>query len=176
MFSFPGGMETVKAIRRRRPDIRLIVIGPDQNEKLIVELIRAGVRAYLYLRASPRVVRQAFEVVASGSIWAPRGLLSKVIDEIIEGSDASLSNYPPHLTERELQILDQLLLARSNREISLQLGIAERTVQAHIGRLMRKVGANCRIDVIMRFIRSSNPVLMQAAQIKDRRQADRRQM
>ncbi len=47
----------------------------------------AGARAYLDLNASPRMVRQALEVVTSGSIWAPRRLLSKLIDRLLEASD-----------------------------------------------------------------------------------------
>jgi len=47
----------------------------------------------------------------------------------------------PRLTARERQVMDLILLARSNREIARELGIEERTVKAHVGRLMRKTGA-----------------------------------
>jgi DNA-binding NarL/FixJ family response regulator len=63
-----------------------------------------------------------------------------------------LTNDPPHLTDRERQVLDLILLARSNREIALQLGIEERTVKAHVGRLMRKTGADNRIELSMRAL------------------------
>ena len=56
---------------------------------------------------------------------------------------------PPRLTDRERQVLDLILLARSNREIARELGIEERTVKAHVGRLMRKTGAENRIDLSM---------------------------
>ncbi len=58
----------------------------------------------------------------------------------------------PHLTARERQVLDLILLARSNREIARELGIEERTVKAHVGRLMRKTGAENRIDLSMRAL------------------------
>jgi DNA-binding NarL/FixJ family response regulator len=95
--------------------MRLIVIGPEGNEKLIMDLVRAGARAYLDLEASPRTVRQAIEEVTSGSIWAPRRLLSRLIDQLLAVSDASLANGPPRLTERELQVLELILSAQSNR-------------------------------------------------------------
>jgi DNA-binding NarL/FixJ family response regulator len=169
--SFPGGIEILEYIRRERPDMRLIVIGPEGNDDLVMKSIITGARAYLDLKASPRIVRQAVEVVTSGSIWAPRRLLSALIDRLLVASDASLTNDPPHLTDRERQVLDLLLTACSYREIARELGIEERTVQAHVGRLMRKTGAENRVDLLMR---ASNPALLEAAGIKERRRGDRR--
>lgn len=169
--SFPGKIDILDVIRRRRPDMRLIVIGPEGDDDLVLRSIIAGARAYLDLKASPRIVRQAVEVVTNGSIWASRRLLSALIDRLLVTSDASLTNDPPRLTERERQVLDLLLTARSYREIARELGIEERTVQAHVGRMMRKTGSDNRVDLLMR---SSNPALLEAAGIKDRRRGDRR--
>jgi DNA-binding NarL/FixJ family response regulator len=164
-------IRTLDTIRRRRPDIRLIVIGPEGNEDLVMDSIMAGARAYLDLKASPQIVRKAVEVVTGGSIWASRRLLSTLIDRLLGSNDASLTSNPPRLTERERQVLDLILTARSNREIARELGIEEHTVQAHVGRLLRKTGAENRIDLLMR---ASNPELLKAAGIQDRRREDRR--
>jgi DNA-binding NarL/FixJ family response regulator len=59
------------------------------------------------------------------------------------------------LSLREQQVLELILLARTNREIAGQLGIEERTVKAHVGRLMKKTGAENRIDLSMRAINRS---------------------
>ncbi|MGD0096438.1 MAG: response regulator transcription factor [Terracidiphilus sp.] len=171
LHSTPGGVKSLEAIRRRRPGLRLIVIGPEGDEKLILDAIMAGARAYLDLKASPRTVRQAVDVVTSGSIWAPRRLLSQLIDRLLGVPDAGLTNEPPRLTEREHQVLELILTASSNREIARQLRIEERTVQAHVGRLMRKTGAENRVDLLMRL---SNPDLLRAAGITDRRLQERR--
>jgi DNA-binding NarL/FixJ family response regulator len=148
----PGGLAVLEAARRARPAFRLIVIGPEGDDQLIMDSIIAGARAYLDLTAGPREVRQAIDVVISGSIWAPRRLLSKLIDRLLTSSDTSLTGSFPHLTAREQQVLELILLARSNREIALELGIEERTVKAHVGRLMRKAGAENRIELSMRAL------------------------
>ena len=46
-------------------------------------------------------------------------------------------------------------MARSNREIAAQLGIEERTVKAYVGRLMRKTGADNRIELSMSALNRS---------------------
>ncbi len=149
MNSAPGGLAILDSIRRARPNLRLIVIGPEGNDELVLESIIAGARAYLDLTADTAMVHQAIEVVTCGSIWAPRRLLSKLIDRLLRVPDSSLTNAAIHLTAREKEVLDLILEALSNREIARHLGIEERTVKAHVGRLMRKTGADNRIELTM---------------------------
>jgi DNA-binding NarL/FixJ family response regulator len=153
--STSGGVETLEHIRKERPDIRLIVIGPEGNDELVLNSIIAGARAYLDLSAGPQTVWTAIGAVSDGSIWAPRRLLSKLIDRLLDRRDTSLTNGNSHLTAREEQVLELILTARSNREIASQLGIEERTVKAHLGRLMRKAGVNNRIELSMRALSGS---------------------
>jgi DNA-binding NarL/FixJ family response regulator len=147
--SSSGGLKALEGIRSARPDIRLIVIGPGGDEELVQKSIIAGARAYLDLNAGPEMVRMAIEVVTEGSIWAPRRLLSKLIDRLLKVSDPGLPAAIPQLTTRERQVLELIMMARSNREIAKQLGIEERTVRAHLGRLMRKAGVDNRIKLSM---------------------------
>lgn len=142
----------LEPIRRERPALRLIVIGPEGNDELVLDSIVAGARAYLDLSSDTEMVRQAIEVVSSGSIWAPRRLLSKLIDRLLRAPDTSLTNGPFNFTARENEVLNLILQAQSNREIARQLGIEERTVKAHVGRLMRKTGADNRIELTMRAL------------------------
>ena len=148
------GFETVEAIHRARPEIRLIVIGPEGDDELVMNSIVAGARAYLDLTAGPEVVRQAIEIVTSGSIWAPRRLLSKLIDRLLKAPPGSAAA-SPRLTLREQQVLELIMTARSNREIAEELGIEERTVKAYVARLMRKTGADNRIKLSMSAINLS---------------------
>jgi DNA-binding NarL/FixJ family response regulator len=144
-----GGLEMLDSIRRVKPNLRLIVIGPEGDDELVLSSIITGARAYLDLTAGPDVVRQAVEIVTSGSIWAPRRLLSKLIDRLLKVPESASSGVGPLLTAREQQVLELILMARSNREIAEQLGIEERTVKAYVGRLMRKTGADNRIKLSM---------------------------
>jgi DNA-binding NarL/FixJ family response regulator len=96
-----SGLEVLGHIRRTRPDIRLIVIGPEGDEELVLNSIIAGARAYLDLTAGPEVVRKAVEIVTCDSIWAPRRLLSKLIDRLLNVRDSSLTNAGMQLTARE---------------------------------------------------------------------------
>ncbi len=149
------GLETLQAVRRARPDMRQIVIGPENDDEFIMDSVIAGARAYLDSAASPETVRMAIEIAVSGSIWAPRRLLSKLIDRLLGISRSAAQSAAPSLTDRERQVLELILLARSTREIAAQLGIEERTVKAHIGRLMHKTGAENRVELSIRALNQS---------------------
>jgi DNA-binding NarL/FixJ family response regulator len=147
--SSSGGLEVLDTIGRTRPDLRLVVIGPQGNDELVMDSIIAGARAYLSFTADPDTVFKAIEVVTEGSIWAPRKLLSKLIDRLLKMPENRGPNAELHLTERERQVLELITMARSNREIAEELGIEERTVKTYVGRLMRKTGADNRIKLSM---------------------------
>jgi DNA-binding NarL/FixJ family response regulator len=146
-------MKTLEDVKRSRPGMRQIVIGPENDDELVLEAVTAGARAYLSSSADPHTVRMAIDIVVSGSIWAPRRLLSRLIDRLLGVPGAGAGGLGGlQLTVRERQVLDLILLAQSNREIAEQLGIEERTVKAHVGRLMRKTGAENRIELSIRTL------------------------
>jgi DNA-binding NarL/FixJ family response regulator len=149
LHSASSGLKALDTIRRERPEIRLIVIGPEDDDELAMNAILAGARAYLDPKAGPRMVRKAIEAVTEGSIWAPRRVLTRIIDRLLKVSESRLAMTVPQLTARERQVLELILMARSNREIASQLHIGERTVRAHLGRLMRKAGVDNRIKLSM---------------------------
>ncbi|HEX3662714.1 MAG TPA: response regulator transcription factor [Acidobacteriaceae bacterium] len=132
-------------LRARHPGLRVMVMSSASDEERIVEAITAGARGWLAETASPDEVMRAAEVVLDGTIWAPRRVLSTVVERAVEGSTWRQRRQNPQFTEREEEVLQQLVLARSNREIAQALSIREQTVKSYVARLMRKVGVGNRI-------------------------------
>ena len=158
LHSAPGAFEALETIVRERPDVRSIVIGPEGDDELVLNAIIAGARGFLGESAGPELVRNAIEVVTSGSIWAPRRLLCQVIDRLLKGRGAAQESGNKQLTLREQQVLELIMGAHSTREIASRLGIEQRTVKAYVGRLMRKSGADNRIKLSMSALgRSMKP-------------------
>ena len=142
-------VDTLFFVRRVRPEMRQIVLGPAGQEEVIVRSIVAGARAYLDSNSGPRAVRRAVEVVMDGSIWAPRKTLSILIDRLLRTPATRPGFSLEKLSPRERQVLERILEARSNREIASDLGIEERTVKSYVSSLMRKTGAENRVALSM---------------------------
>jgi DNA-binding NarL/FixJ family response regulator len=132
--------ELISTFRHAHSALKLIVLGNDTTQDYIERVIGAGAKGYLPLTAKESEIRMAIEMVRDGSVWAPRKVLSRLLD-----SQRKAPLPTPRFTTRERQILNLLRAGQPNREIAFSLGIDEGTVKAHIGRLMRKVGVNNRI-------------------------------
>ena len=132
-------------LRARQPGLKVLVIGSGSEPDKILEAISAGAKGWLEETANPEQLMQAACAILEGSIWAPRRVLSTFVDRALEGSAARRRRPSPRFTEREEEVLQQLVLARSNREIAQALSIREQTVKSYVARLMRKVGVGNRI-------------------------------
>lgn len=153
----PNWFEIQSMVRRARPDVRLIVVGPSGNEESIVRSIRGGARAYLDANAGPLALRQALQSVMEGTIWAPRRVLSAMIDQLLSKPAAPQpAPAAPSFSPRERQVLDLIMAACSNREIAEELGIEERTVKAYVTSLMRKTGVDNRVSLSVRAMQNAN--------------------
>ena len=137
-----------------RPDVKLVVMGPDADDEVILQAISAGAKAYLEASASPQQVEQAIMIVSQGSIWAPRRVLAIFVDRATKPSRSAVPS-SAQFTARETEVLKLLVAARSNREIARTLGIEERTVKAHVAKLMRKVGVENRIALAIYAVTNS---------------------
>jgi DNA-binding NarL/FixJ family response regulator len=148
-WNLPDVMATLKATR---PNLRTIVIGSGMEDETILEAIALGAKGYVDGAASPADFMQAIRTVSQGSVWAPRRVLSRLIERT--------SSLPRHIvlaghvtfTAREQEVLDMLVAGRSNKEIGAPLGIRERTVKAHVAKLMRKAGVQNRIALSIHAI------------------------
>ena len=134
-------MATLKATR---PGLRIIVTGSG-DEATILKAIVAGAKGYVDEAASPAEFVQAVRVVSQGSIWAPRHVFCMFIERVGSAPGCMFPAGRASFTDREKEVLELLVAGRSNKEIGSPLGIGERTVKAHVAKLLRKVGVQNRI-------------------------------
>lgn len=145
-------MATLKA---SRPDLRIIVTGSGMDEETILKAIASGAKGYVDEAASPKEFVQAIRVVNQGSVWAPRRVLSMFIERVSSAPGRIFPAGRVTFTDREKEVLEMLVAGRSNKEIGSALGIEERTVKAHVAKLMRKVGVQNRIALSVHAITHS---------------------
>src|ERR1700757_3884860 len=68
--------ELLARLKAARPKLKLVVMGAETDEEIIINAIAAGAKGYLEETATPEQLTQCIDVVESGSIWAPRRVLS----------------------------------------------------------------------------------------------------
>jgi DNA-binding NarL/FixJ family response regulator len=147
--------EVVASLKAARPDLRILVMGAGMDDENILKAIASGAKGYIDEAADPTEFAQAFRVVSDGSVWAPRRVLSLFIERVTNSPGRIFPAGRVCFTAREKEVLEMLVAGRSNREIGAPLGITERTVKAHVAKLMRKVGVQNRIALSVHAITNS---------------------
>ena len=136
--------DLMASLKATRPDLRIIMTGSG-GEETILQAIVAGAKGYVDEAASPAEFVQAVRVVIQGSVWAPRHVFSMFIERVSSAPAPAFPAGRATFTDREKEVLELLIAGRSNKEIGSPLSIGERTVKAHVAKLMRKVGVQNRI-------------------------------
>lgn len=139
----------LRVFQEKRPRARLLVLGDETSLEYVERVIRAGAKGYLTHAAGEQELRTALEVVMDGCLWAPRRVLSHLLESTLNGRgvDREVS-----FTKREREVLGLLVLGQPNRQIAARLGVDEGTIKAHLGRLMRKAGVDNRTALSMRAL------------------------
>lgn len=141
--------ELIASLRGFRPELRVIAMGGSADQEYIRRVIGAGARGYLPDTAAESEILMALQEVFDGSVWAPRRVLSLLIDQANAPRRGDVPAAHGRFTARELEVLQLLVGGASNREIGKALNIEERTVKSHLASLMRKVGVQNRIALTM---------------------------
>jgi len=144
--------DTMAGLKAARPDLKIIVTGSGADDETILKALAAGAKGYVDEAAAPLEFVQAIRMVHQGSVWAPRRVLSTFIERVTTSPGRIFPAGRVTFTEREKEVLELLVAGRSNKEIGSALGIEERTVKAHVAKLMRKVGVQNRIALSVHAI------------------------
>jgi DNA-binding NarL/FixJ family response regulator len=147
--------DLMAGLKASRPGLRLLVCGSGADDETILKAIAAGAKGYVDEAATPEEFAMAIRIVNQGSVWAPRRVLSIFIERVTTSPGRIFPAGRVTFTDREKEVLEMLVAGRANKEIGAALGIEERTVKAHVAKLMRKVGVQNRIALSVHAITHS---------------------
>jgi two-component system, NarL family, response regulator LiaR len=141
------GLEATAAIRRTLPDTEVIALTSVLDNAIIRQAIRAGAIGYLLKDTGSDELCQAIHAAVAGQVQLSRQVALRMAtdDEV---------RLVQNLTEREMDVLRQIARGCSNKEIALNLESAEKTVKAHVGSILNKLGAFSRTQAALVAIRS----------------------
>jgi two-component system, NarL family, response regulator len=132
------GLEVVIELMSQRPRPGIIVLTLSAKEEDLRRALAAGAKGYLLKGADLEQVCDTIREVFAGKSSVPHDLAAKVVDSMAQ----------PELSQRELQILKQMALGKSNKEIGRILYISQYTVRNHVSAVLKKLNAMGRAEAI----------------------------
>jgi len=142
-----GGLEAVRAIRQKLPEVSIIMLTADEQDETLFEAIKSGARGYLLKKLDPDNFYEMLARVARGDAALSLPMMAKILAEF-QRPAAHTAEEPlrEELTAREREVLGQVVTGASNKEIAEILGITENTVKKHLQSILDKLHMQNRIQ------------------------------
>jgi two-component system, NarL family, response regulator len=133
-----SGADAMKEILRNFPDARFVVLSTYSGDVQILRALKAGARAYLLKGLLRTELLDTIRIVHGGQKRIPPEIAAQIADHAGESS----------LTDREIDVLEQIAAGNPNKLVANQLLITEDTVKAHVKRILSKLSANDRTHAV----------------------------
>jgi NarL family two-component system response regulator LiaR len=145
------GLGAMRRIRADAPDLRVIVLTSYLDDATLLPALRAGAAGYLLKNAQPQQIARAVRAAHAGEALIDPVVAARVVETLAaEGHEEPLDR----LTPREREVL--ILIGRGfpNKLIARELGLSEKTVKAHVGRVLAKLGVTDRTQAAVIAVRA----------------------
>jgi len=142
------GIAATGAIRRELPEVEVIALTSVLEDSAVYGAMRAGAIGYLLKDTKADELCRAIKAAAAGQVQLSPPVAARLLREVPP---------PQHsepLTERETEVLQQLALGKSNKEIAATLVIAEKTTRTHVSNILAKLGVSSRTQAVLHAVRS----------------------
>ena len=125
---------------------------------MIEQGIACGAVGYIPKSLSHDAILQALKTILAGGVYLPPGAEQRICLKNPAGAAAQpqAQSLMESLTPRQRAVLDLLARDRANKQIADELAISEWTVKAHISAILRKLGAQSRLEAVV-IARQLNP-------------------
>jgi DNA-binding NarL/FixJ family response regulator len=145
------GLNALGRIKLERPDLPVLMLSTYDNPTYIARAVALGASGYLLKSAGGEKIVAAIRAVATGeNIWT-REELRRVTGALATPRLAADVEVP--LTQRESEVLRQLALGLTNKEIAQALSISYETVKEHVQHILRKIGVSDRTQAAVWAVR-----------------------
>ncbi|HEX6542428.1 MAG TPA: response regulator transcription factor [Ktedonobacterales bacterium] len=156
---FANGIATTQQLRSMLPEVRLVMLGTDDDEATIYEAISAGADGYLTRDTSTEVLIQTLSGVLRGEVGLTRVAALRVIRQLRRIVTVQAATKPVEvdakLTPRESEVFELVRKGMRSREIATTLCIAEGTVYKHIHNILEKLNVHSRNQALVVTLQSN---------------------
>lgn len=149
-----NGIDVAAQARKRRPDLRIIVLSMYADESYVVRALSAGARGYLLKEATDDDLLPAVRAVAAGrSFFSPAVSAMLLEDYMRHLQQRGLEDSYHLLTDREREVLQLLAEGRTNKEVAAALDVGVSTVETHRANLMQKLNLHNTAEIVLYAVR-----------------------
>jgi DNA-binding NarL/FixJ family response regulator len=151
----PGytGLESLIAVRTRRPDIPVLILSANDDPAIVRECIDHGAYGFVPKSAPSEEFNAALALVLSGGVYLPPTSLS-VGQPASKAQQDAWSRLGARLTERQRQVLVGIVQGKPNKVIARDLGLSDTTVKSHVAHILDALVVSNRTEAVYALARA----------------------
>lgn len=143
-----SGLDTLKIMNKQGITIPVIILTTYNEDELMVTGIELGAKGFLLKDTSRENLFRTLESAIRGDTLLQPEFMEKLLKFKEKESNNYTNTKKAPLTEKEILILQAVAKGFKSREIAFDMGIAERTVKAHLTNIYNKLGVNSRAEAV----------------------------
>jgi DNA-binding NarL/FixJ family response regulator len=147
------GLHAAIELRRRRPELRILILSMHDNEQYLYEALKAGASGYVLKSVADRDLVEAARATMRGEPFLYPGAVTALIRDYLERVRDGEEVPGDPLSPRETQIVKLIAEGHTSREIAQMLVISEKTVERHRANILEKLGMRDRVELTRYAIR-----------------------
>ena len=144
------GMEATKEVKKKYPDIKILVVSMYDDDKFIIHLMEIGANGYLLKNAEPdEIKRSIYSLYENGYYFndlVNKALLKKLV---LKNNLKPSFNQNVELSEREIEVLKLICEEKTATEIAKEIFLSPRSVEGIRQRLIEKIGVRNTAGLVM---------------------------
>ena len=137
------GVEATRAVRRRRPDVAVLVLTTYDTDEAIVRAVEAGAAGYMLKDSPTEDLVDAVRRAAAGETVLAPPISKRLVERMHKVS-------PDALTSREIDVLREVANGNTNADIATRLHVSEATVKTHLIHIYGKLAVSDRAAAVAR--------------------------
>lgn len=146
------GLNLADEILQNCPDCAVIMLTASQGEAQMRRAVKIGASGYLVKDVEPDSLVSALHCVMEGETVFPRSFLMNQVRHNVQDSGKGGANNDTPLTARELEVLQLVADALTDKEVAEQLSLSENTIKNHMKSVRRKLNAANRVEATMKGV------------------------
>jgi two-component system, NarL family, response regulator LiaR len=140
------GVGAMRELRRRLPEVRVIVLTSFSDDDRLLPAIQAGAAGYLLKDVQPQELARAVRAAHAGEALLDPGVAARVVEAIAQRPGEEPAD---NLTPRERQVLELIARGLPNKLIARELEVSEKTVKNHVSHVLAKLGVRDRTQAAL---------------------------
>jgi two-component system, NarL family, response regulator LiaR len=146
------GVAAMTLLRERAPGARVIVLTSFIDDERLLPAVRAGAAGYLLKNVAPQELARAVRAAHRGEAHIDPAVAARLVGQI--SAQGPADDGIERLTPREREVLELIARGFPNKRIASELGLSEKTVKAHVGHVLAKLGVDDRTQAALYAVRA----------------------